>query len=33
MGDLAHPSGGRLLVMDDHDAIQNLYPLQPLPPQ
>jgi len=33
MGDLAQPSGGRLLVMDAHDAIQNLYPLQPLPPQ
>lgn len=28
-GDLAKPSGGRLLVVDGHGAIQDIHPLQP----
>lgn len=28
IGALAKPSGGRLLVVDEHDAIQSIYPLQ-----
>jgi hypothetical protein len=31
MGDLAQPSGGRILAMEDHGVIQNIYPLQPVP--
>lgn len=30
-GDLAKPSGGRLLELDDHDAIQNIHWLQAVP--
>jgi hypothetical protein len=32
IGDPAKPSGGRLLVTDAHDAIQNIYSLQVVPP-
>jgi hypothetical protein len=32
MGDVVHPSRGRLLVMDAQNGIQNIHPLQPLPP-
>ncbi|HEX2686302.1 MAG TPA: hypothetical protein VHN14_06775 [Kofleriaceae bacterium] len=28
IGDLARPSGGRLLALDDHAAIQHIYPLE-----
>lgn len=31
IGDLARPTGGRLLTLDAHDAIQNIYALQLIP--
>lgn len=31
LGDPANPTGGRLLTLDTHDAIQNIYSLQRLP--